>query len=215
MADAGTLIGTTGQKRKVHHRTIRHMDWFAEIFLWSCLCIRALWPNLTEEQPNLYFLFEGVARGKGRLVLKLLQNGQTLAEYPPLYLEIKDVKDMYERWTVGDVTEPNFPIASPIDYEVWPATTATQDPGPSQMPLPAPTTDAEKDYILLVHGWNCSPFDKEYVGNTAFKRLYWQGFKGRFGLFRWPTFHFEGAPPVHHFDASEHRAWESSLGLLS
>ena len=39
--------------------------------------------NLTEEQPNLYFLFEGVARGKGRLVLKLLKNGQTLAEYPP------------------------------------------------------------------------------------------------------------------------------------
>ena len=122
---------------------------------------------------------------------------------------------MYERWTVGDVTEPNFPITSPLDYQVWPATTATQDPGPSQMPLPAPTTDAEKDYILLVHGWNVSPFGKEYVGNTAFKRLYWQGFKGRFGLFRWPTFHFEGAPPIHHFDASEHRAWESSLGLLS
>ena len=122
---------------------------------------------------------------------------------------------MYERWTVGDVAEPNFPITSPIDYQVWPATTATQDFGPSQMPLPAPTTDAEKDYILLVHGWNVSPFGKEYVGNTAFKRLYWQGFKGRFGLFRWPTFHFEGAPPVHHFDASEHRAWESSLGLLS
>lgn len=37
---------------------------------------------LTEQQPNLYFLFEGVARGKGRLVLKLLKNGQTVAEYP-------------------------------------------------------------------------------------------------------------------------------------
>ena len=49
-----------------------------------------------------------------------------------------------------------------------------------------------KDYILLVHGWNNSPFSKEYVGNTAFKRLFWQGFKGRFGFFRWPTFHFRG-----------------------
>lgn len=171
--------------------------------------------NLTEEQPNLYFIFEGAAVGKGRLVLKLLKNGQTVAEYPPLYLEIKDVKDMYERWTVGDVTTANTSIFDALDDQVWPANTATQHLGPSQRPLPAPTTDAEKDYILFVHGWNNSPFGKEYVGNTAFKRLFWQGFNGRFGLFRWPTFHFEGAAPIHHFDASEHRAWASSLGLLS
>src|SRR5207248_690562 len=43
-----------------------------------------------------------------------------------------------------------------------------------------------------------------------------QGYKGRFGTFRWPTFFFTSAiPPVHHFDASEHRAWASSLGLLA
>jgi uncharacterized membrane protein len=172
--------------------------------------------NLTEEQPNLYFLFEGVDRGKGRLVLKLLKNGQPLAEYPPLYMEIKDVKDMYERWTVGDVTEPNTSVFSSLDYQVWPTDTPVQKFGLSERPMSNPTTEAEKDYILLVHGWNSSPFSKGYVGDTAFKRLYWQGFKGRFGLFRWPTFYFEGdLPPVHHFDASEHRAWQSSLGLLS
>lgn len=171
--------------------------------------------NLTEEQPNLYFLFEGVSRGKGRLVLKLLKNNQPLGEYPPLYMEIKDVKDMYERWTVGDVTEANTSIFSSLDYQAWPSNTPVQDPGPSG-PMPDPTKDAEKDYILLVHGWNASLFDKGCTGDTAFKRLYWQGFKGRFGLFRWPTFYFEGdVPPVHHFDASEHRAWASSLGLLS
>ena len=81
--------------------------------------------------------------------------------------------------------------------------------------MPDPTTDAEKDYILLVHGWNASPFSKGYVGDTAFKRLFWQGFNGRFGLFRWPTFYFDRRTPIHHFDASEHRAWASSLGLLS
>jgi uncharacterized membrane protein len=170
---------------------------------------------LTEGQPNLYFLFEGVASGKGRLVLKLLKNGQTLAEYPPLYLEIKDVKDMYERWTVGDVTDPNTSVVSSLDYQVWPTNTPTQDLGPSAGPMSEPRTDADKDYVLMVHGWNVSPFSKGYVGDTAFKRLYWQGFNGRFGFFRWPTFYFEGAPPIHHFDASEHRAWASSLGLLS
>ena len=172
--------------------------------------------NLTEEQPNLYLLFEGVALGKGRLVLKLLKNGQTLAEYPPLYMELKDVKDMYERWTVGDVTTENTSITSSLDYQVWPTNTPTQKFGPSLRPMRDPQTDAEKDYILLVHGWNVSPFDKANTGDTAFKRLYWQGFNGRFGLFQWPTFFFTGnAPPIHHFDASEHRAWASSLGLLS
>jgi uncharacterized membrane protein len=172
--------------------------------------------NLTEEQPNLYFLFEGVASGKGRLVLKLLKNGQKCAEYPPLYLELKDVRDMYERWTVGDVTAPNTSIVSSLDYQAWPTNTAAQVFGPSQRAMPDPTRDAEKDYVLMVHGWNMSPFDKEYVGDTAFKRLFWQGFNGRFGLFRWPTFYFTGSlPPIHHFDASEHRAWASSLGLLS
>lgn len=177
----------------------------------------AMLSNLTEEQPNLYLLFEGVASGKGRLVLKLLKNGQKLAEYPPLYLELKDVKDMYEQWTVGDVMVPNKSIASSLDYQVWPTSTPTQTFGPSKKPMPAPKTDAENDYILMVHGWNMSPFDKESVGDTAFKRLFWQGFNGRFGLFRWPTFFFtgRGAPPLHHFDASEHRAWASSLGLLS
>jgi uncharacterized membrane protein len=170
--------------------------------------------NLTEEQPNLYFLFEGVNRGKGRLVLKLLKNGQPLAEYPPLYMEIKDVKDMYEQWTVGDVTQPNMPVSS-LDYQVWPSDTPIQLFGISGNPMPSPTTEEEKDYILLVHGWNASPFSKDSVGNTAFKRLFWQGFNGRFGLFRWPTFYYEVAPPAHHFDASEHRAWASSLGLLS
>jgi hypothetical protein len=106
-------------------------------------------------------------------------------------------------------------LSSPLDYQVWPSSAATQDLGESHRPLSEPTTEAEKDYILLVHGWNASPFSKGYVGDTAFKRLFWQGFKGRFGLFRWPTFYFEGAPPIHHFDASEHRAWASSLGLLS
>jgi hypothetical protein len=130
-------------------------------------------------------------------------------------MEIKDVKDMYEQWTVGDVTESNTLIVSSLDYQVWPTETPVQKFGISERPLPDPTEDAEKDYILLVHGWNASPFSKDSVGNTAFKRLFWQGYKGRFGLFRWPTFYYEGAPPIHHFDASEHRAWASSLGLLS
>ncbi len=122
---------------------------------------------------------------------------------------------MYEQWTLGDVTDANASVFSSLDYQVWPTVTPVQKFGLSGEPMPAPTREEEKDYILLVHGWNASPFSKDAVGNTAFKRLFWQGFNGRFGLFRWPTFYYEGvAPAIHHFDASEHRAWASSLGLL-
>lgn len=118
---------------------------------------------------------------------------------------------MYERWTVGDVTRPNERISSPIDYDIWPSNVAT----PDFVTMPEPTRAEEKDYILMVHGWNTSPFDKTCTGNTAFKRLFWQGFNGRFGLFRWPTFYYTShLPPPQHFDASEQRAWASSVGLL-
>jgi hypothetical protein len=42
-------------------------------------------------------------------------------------------------------------------------------------------------YILFVHGWNMSPTEKTFFANTAYKRLWWQGYQGRFGAFHWPT----------------------------
>jgi hypothetical protein len=170
---------------------------------------------VTEEEPYLYLLFEGWTAGKGQLVLNIKQNGQKIGEYPPIYLELKDVKDMYQRYSVGDVVDANASVLSSVDYQHWPANSPTLMPTASGLPF-APPPDESNDYVLWVHGWNMSPFDKDSFGDTAFKRLFWQGYKGRFGTFRWPTFHFTGdVPPVHHFDASEHRAWASSITLLS
>jgi hypothetical protein len=53
--------------------------------------------NLSESQPNLYLLFEGVSAGKGRLVLNLIKGGQKIGEYPPLHLDLRDIKSMYQR----------------------------------------------------------------------------------------------------------------------
>ena len=30
-------------------------------------------------------------------------------------------------------------------------------------------------------------WEKDRFAESAFKRLYWQGYQGRFGVFRWPT----------------------------
>ena len=47
--------------------------------------------------------------------------------------------------------------------------------------------NANTPYILFVHGWNMETWEKDRFAETAFKRLYWQGYQGRFGEFRWPT----------------------------
>jgi hypothetical protein len=43
------------------------------------------------------------------------------------------------------------------------------------------------DYILFVPGWRMLPSDDTDFANTSYKRLFWQGYKGRFGTFNWPT----------------------------
>jgi len=67
------------------------------------------------------------------------------------------VKEMYERWTVGD--DPNSA----------PATTASLVTSPYAYDSTIP---AENNYILFVHGWNLPTWEKDAFAETAFKRLY-------------------------------------------
>jgi hypothetical protein len=86
-------------------------------------------------------------------------------------------------------------------------------PIPGQPPfqyLYDPATDTNLDYILFVHGYNMEPWEKDRYAETAYKRLYWQGYQGRFGEFRWPTYPI----PVAFYD-SEQEAWKSGAGLLN
>src|SRR5690606_4273311 len=126
------------------------------------------------------------------------------------YLKLQNVEDMYETWTVGDVGPPG------IVSSAWPAPAADQSGG-SSLPQPDPNRPADLDYIMFVHGWNMAPWEKEAFASTMFKRLWHQGYKGRFGAFRWPTFHSPGFFEIinKHFDASEERAWKSAQPLAN
>ncbi len=53
----------------------------------------------------------------------------------------------------------------------------------------------ENEYIMMVHGWRMKNPERVAFAETAFKRLYWSGYKGRFGLYSWPTGWFE--KPAH------------------
>lgn len=47
---------------------------------------------------------------------------------------------------------------------------------------------AEKvDYVMFVHGWRMQYAERVSFAETTLKRLYWAGYKGKFGAYTWPT----------------------------
>ena len=159
-----------------------------------------------------HFIWCGVATGNGQLTLTIADANSNMLAKTSIYIQLVDIKQMYERWTVGD--DPNNAPASAAQIAtndlpsgVWPFRYA--NPGNANTP-----------YILYVHGWNLEPWEKDRWAESAFKRLYWQGYQGRFGEFRWPTdYGFTGdyvdvLTDRRNFDNSEFNAWQSGLGLL-
>lgn len=146
--------------------------------------------------------------------LQILDNNQNTLADTTSYIEIKDIKEMYERWTVGD-QGTNAPWST--------ARVALEDLPPGVaggFQYPYTSSDSEMPYILHVHGWNMEQYDKDRFGESMFKRLYWQGYGGRFGIFRWPTMaNFPGqafsdeAWDLNNFDKSEYNAWLSGVPL--
>ncbi len=157
-----------------------------------------------------HFIWCGVSNGTGGLTLTIADgNGNTLAQSTAC-IQLVDIKQMYERWSIGDK-----PSVAPLTNALLAQNDITL---PFQYEPPA---DTNTPYILFVHGWNVNTYDKDRFAETAFKRLYWQGYEGRFGVFRWPTdCGFKGtlwkvATDSHNYDNSEYTAWKSATGLLN
>ncbi|MBL9172960.1 MAG: alpha/beta hydrolase [Verrucomicrobiales bacterium] len=155
-----------------------------------------------------YLLFEAAARGRGELVLELLQNGRIVTESAPIHLELLDVKEMYTRIQAS----PEGGFQKPYEFHVEqpPAIEPTLAP---LLPELAYRNDPEArpSTVTFVHGWNMKLKESINFSETMFKRLWHAGYRGRFAMFRWPT----GAlltpevldPELYDsFNYSEHRA---------
>ena len=163
-----------------------------------------------------YFIWCGVSNGTGGLSLTIQNGDGNVIAQSTAYIQIMDIKQMYERWTVGE-NLTNAPLSTPE--------LASDDGLPAGAPAfqyPSPQ-NTNTSYILYVHGWNMDTYDKDRFAETAFKRLYWRGYQGRFGVFRWPTGSgFTGLSTVatnltekDNYDSSEFNAWQSGQGLLN
>ena len=163
-----------------------------------------------------HFIWCGVTNGTGGLTLTVADGSGNVLAQSTVYIQIKDIKQMYERWTVGEDLS-SAPMANAV-----PAIDGLPSGTPA-FTYPAPE-NANTPYILFVHGWNLETWDKDRFAETAFKRLYWQGYQGRFGFFRWPTGNqFTGdfsqllSDPTEkdNYDGSEYNASLSGQGLLN
>ena len=147
-----------------------------------------------------YFLFEGAGIGQGELVMTFAQGPTVLAE-TSAWLDLRDAKDLYEQAHIEGVNDsiPNTLTSSYKMDKVFP-----------------PDTAETKQIIVWVHGWNNSLWAAQSYAETAFKRLYWQGYRGRFVFLRWPTHSGEtDTPPLNLFtyNHSEHKAFHSGKAV--
>lgn len=150
-------------------------------------------PSFWTNFPTAYFLFDGISGGKGNMKVSLYASDERgtltkFSESDPTYVNLQDVKKMYDTWTLNN---PSTSTAS----------------GSSVYNSSSPQTG---QYILFVHGWNMTSDDKDHFANTAYKRLWWQGYKGRFGAFDWPTL-----TGLTTYDSSEYNAWKSATALAN
>ncbi len=182
--------------------------------VWDFLIPKAALGGISADDPTAHFLFEGCQRGQGQLTIVLLQkSGATytkIGDGPGVYLDLRDIKEMYQRWTVGENNGGLPKSSSTIADKRLPA-------GVGGMAADVPLQDYEQNqYILYVHGWNMQPWEKDAFAETAYKRLYWQGYKGRFGTFQWPTTYGDAFDAIQgSYDNGEYTAWRSAAPLAA
>ena len=156
-------------------------------------------PNLLkgDGQSNC-FLLEGRNAGKGDLTFLIKQNGRLILK-KSMQLELRPIATFYDKFTVSAAGVEDSVNASSVV-----ANTNSYEPEGRQ-------------YLLFVHGWNMEEWEKDRWTEAVFKRLWWQGYKGRVGAFSWPTlFGFEwykAASDPDHYNRSELRAWRSARAL--
>jgi hypothetical protein len=105
------------------------------------------------------FIWCGVKYGNGGLTMTIADgNGNTLAT-TTAWIQIVDIKQMYERWTVGDT-----PSRAPYTNAVIASDGILGPNAPFQF---TPPQDTNTPYILFVHGWNMRMDDKNNFAETA------------------------------------------------
>jgi hypothetical protein len=169
------------------------------------------WSGLNAGISKKCLLFEGDGIGSGQLFVVLLdQNGNSIGEGPSVWIELKDIRSMYQQYRATPIILPRpfDSLLSPynsdqVGFEAYPG-----------RPEFRPPSDEEHKVLVFVNGSNEPYAYATSVAETVLKRLWWQGYKGRLVSFRWETLvgPFAGEIPAH-YNLNEWLAWNWGKGL--
>ena len=133
-------------------------------------------PSSFTNGANKYLLFEGCTNGAGELVITITQNATNVMAQTSAWLDLRDITTLYEQAHIEGV-ETQFPdMRTSTNVSTFKSDYALGEP-------PGET----KQLIVFVHGWNDPLWLCANYAQTTFKRLYWQGYQGRFAALHWPT----------------------------
>jgi len=160
---------------------------------------------LRRSDSTAHVIFDGITEGSGNLSVVILdENGNEIGETLGPWIKLLDVRKMYQRARIKN--EANQ-IDDPWVNDTPPAQTWDKDPwlwpydeDPSADPIAA----------VFVHGWKMTYLDYLQWSQTSYKRLWHQGFKGKFYSFRWATYSKDTVIPyteLFTYNPSEYRAW--------
>lgn len=162
--------------------------------------------------PVLHLLFEGAGIGTGQLEIVLLdKDGNEIGVGPGVWFDLRSVRSLYQRVKVTPRNPNGIPDLFLGDtFDAKNSGTESSDEGYTFVAPP----DEAKTALVFVHGSNISYETAEWNADTMFKRLYWQGYKGRLVLFYWDTLvgQFDGTIPAH-YNLNEYRALKYGWAL--
>ena len=170
------------------------------------------------EGGSVNFLFEGVSPGTGVFSLVVervpsLAYGLDQIKKDELYMKILPAGRMIHRVRALIDGKPE-----PADVpDPWNFSDGVNRSGFGFISDGIPDLDPEEteQRVIHVHGWRMDEAEKRNWAETAFKRLWHQGYKGRFCAFSWPTYGPENSNLGGYltYNLSEYRAWLSGRSL--
>ncbi len=170
----------------------------------------SLFANLSDAQPKTFLLFEGCSVGEGQLKLVILdKNKQVIGEGPGVWMDLCNIKSMYVRThttPTASLFEPPYKSDHPsylyeieadgalrvkdenIGYAKGDGEEAVgEDGNPVEFPF-VPAWDEDKGKcVVFVHGISLTVDAIRAYSESFVKRLWWEGFRGRFVVLRWGT----------------------------
>jgi hypothetical protein len=148
--------------------------------------------DLFGKSNKVKFVFEGYAASPESCATQpescyleiALKKGNEIIASNKGYLQLHDIKNYYDHYSAGTGEEQE---GAPVFIQAE----NLHETGTTQYPFYNINQGQDEgftnEYIMFVHGWRMQYDERVNFGETAFKRVYWSGYKGRFGLFSWPT----------------------------